>query len=233
MVNRVNLSLCLIVTQCLVFWFILPKFSKLFRAIHSNYDMLIAGWWEVGLRNRGICNIRYHDVSSSGSPFCSVGCCWVLKWTEIFLHTNTQGNLLGCWLKVVVLIVNRYVKPPIFTLCVGNAWGEAALLLAAGSKGNRACLPSATIMIKQVLHQRTLSPIDLDSQLICQRFFLHVFLTCEDCIISVVPLSILAVAFCLIYYICLIWKCMLDWRIISIFFVLVFEVSLNSFSCKL
>lgn len=44
----------------------------------------------------------------------------------------------------------RYVKPPIFTLCVGNAWGEAALLLAAGAKGNRSALPSSTIMIKQV-----------------------------------------------------------------------------------
>lgn len=44
----------------------------------------------------------------------------------------------------------RYVKPPIFTLCVGNAWGEAALLLAAGARGNRAALPSSTIMIKQV-----------------------------------------------------------------------------------
>ncbi|XP_065630847.1 ATP-dependent Clp protease proteolytic subunit-related protein 4, chloroplastic [Quercus suber] len=43
----------------------------------------------------------------------------------------------------------RYVKPPIFTLCVGNAWGEAALLLAAGAKGNRSALPSSTIMIKQ------------------------------------------------------------------------------------
>lgn len=43
----------------------------------------------------------------------------------------------------------HYVKPPVFTLCVGNAWGEAALLLAAGSKGNRAALPSANIMIKQ------------------------------------------------------------------------------------
>ena len=46
----------------------------------------------------------------------------------------------------------RYVKPPIFTLCVGNAWGEAALLLTAGAKGNRSALPSSTIMIKQVLH---------------------------------------------------------------------------------
>ncbi|GMY29906.1 ATP-dependent Clp protease proteolytic subunit-related protein 4, chloroplastic [Fagus crenata] len=48
-----------------------------------------------------------------------------------------------------VLSVAGYVKPPIFTLCVGNAWGEAALLLAAGAKGNRSALPSSTIMIKQ------------------------------------------------------------------------------------
>lgn len=42
------------------------------------------------------------------------------------------------------------MKPAIFTLCVGNAWGEAALLLAAGAKGNRSALPSSTIMMKQV-----------------------------------------------------------------------------------
>lgn len=28
----------------------------------------------------------------------------------------------------------RFVKPPISTLCVGNAFGEAAMLLAAGQK---------------------------------------------------------------------------------------------------
>jgi len=39
----------------------------------------------------------------------------------------------------------RYVKPPIFTLCVGNARGEAAMLLAAGSRENRSALPSSTI----------------------------------------------------------------------------------------
>ncbi|KAG6423554.1 hypothetical protein SASPL_113954 [Salvia splendens] len=49
----------------------------------------------------------------------------------------------------VLAMPYRYVKPPIFTLCVGNAWGEAALLLAAGAKGNRSALPSSTIMIKQ------------------------------------------------------------------------------------
>ena len=28
----------------------------------------------------------------------------------------------------------RYVKPPVSTLCVGNAFGEAAMLLAAGEQ---------------------------------------------------------------------------------------------------
>ncbi|KAL8152195.1 hypothetical protein V2J09_009955 [Rumex salicifolius] len=42
-----------------------------------------------------------------------------------------------------------FVRPPIFTLCVGNAWGEAALLLAAGARGNRSALPSSTIMMRQ------------------------------------------------------------------------------------
>ncbi|MEW5301897.1 MAG: hypothetical protein WDW38_008517 [Sanguina aurantia] len=42
---------------------------------------------------------------------------------------------------------------PIYTLCVGNAFGEAALLLSAGSPGKRAALRSATIMIRQPLQR--------------------------------------------------------------------------------
>lgn len=56
----------------------------------------------------------------------------------------------------------RYVKPPIFTLCVGNAWGEAALLLAAGAKGNRSALPSSTIMIKQPIARFQGQATDVD-----------------------------------------------------------------------
>ena len=40
----------------------------------------------------------------------------------------------------------RYVKPPIATVCVGTAFGEAAMLLAAGDPGRRAALPSTSIM---------------------------------------------------------------------------------------
>ena len=42
---------------------------------------------------------------------------------------------------------------PIYTLCVGNAFGEAALLLSAGSKGKRASLRSSTIMMRQPLQR--------------------------------------------------------------------------------
>ena len=43
----------------------------------------------------------------------------------------------------------RYIRNPITTIAVGNAWGEAGMLLAAGTKGRRASLPSASIMIHQ------------------------------------------------------------------------------------
>ncbi|KAK4434876.1 ATP-dependent Clp protease proteolytic subunit-related protein 4, chloroplastic [Sesamum alatum] len=73
----------------------------------------------------------------------------------IYLYVNSTGTTkggekLGYETEAFAIYdVMRYVKPPIFTLCVGNAWGEAALLLAAGAKGNRSSLPSSTIMIKQ------------------------------------------------------------------------------------
>ncbi|XP_047327759.1 ATP-dependent Clp protease proteolytic subunit-related protein 4, chloroplastic [Impatiens glandulifera] len=73
----------------------------------------------------------------------------------IYLYINSTGTTkggekLGYETEAfAVYDVMSYVKPPIFTLCVGNAWGEAALLLAAGAKGNRSALPSSTIMMKQ------------------------------------------------------------------------------------
>ncbi|KAF3448243.1 hypothetical protein FNV43_RR08956 [Rhamnella rubrinervis] len=73
----------------------------------------------------------------------------------IYLYINSTGTTkggekLGYETEAFAIYdIMRYVKPPIFTLCVGNAWGEAALLLASGAKGNRSALPSSTIMIKQ------------------------------------------------------------------------------------
>lgn len=43
----------------------------------------------------------------------------------------------------------RYIKPPIHTICIGNAMGMAAMLLSAGTKGCRAALPHASIVLHQ------------------------------------------------------------------------------------
>ncbi|MEH1870095.1 ATP-dependent Clp protease proteolytic subunit [Nostoc sp.] len=43
----------------------------------------------------------------------------------------------------------KYIKPPIHTICVGSAMGMAAMLLSAGSRGCRASLPHASIILHQ------------------------------------------------------------------------------------
>ncbi|KAG6635954.1 hypothetical protein CIPAW_11G078700 [Carya illinoinensis] len=86
----------------------------------------------------------------------------------IYLYINSTGTTkggekLGYETEAFAIYdVMRYVKPPIFTLCVGNAWGEAALLLAAGAKGNRSALPSSTIMIKQPIARFQGQATDID-----------------------------------------------------------------------
>lgn len=43
----------------------------------------------------------------------------------------------------------RYIKPPVQTICIGSAMGMAAMLLSAGTKGYRASLPHASIVLHQ------------------------------------------------------------------------------------
>ena len=45
----------------------------------------------------------------------------------------------------------QYVKPPINTICLGQAASMGALLLTAGTKGKRFALPNARVMIHQPL----------------------------------------------------------------------------------
>ena len=43
----------------------------------------------------------------------------------------------------------QFIKPDVSTLCVGQAASMGALLLAAGAKGKRFCLPNSRVMIHQ------------------------------------------------------------------------------------
>ena len=42
-----------------------------------------------------------------------------------------------------------YIRPPVHTICIGQAMGTAAVILSAGSKGQRAALPHASIVLHQ------------------------------------------------------------------------------------
>ncbi len=40
-----------------------------------------------------------------------------------------------------------YIKPPVHTICIGQAMGTAAVILSSGTKGQRAALPHASIVL--------------------------------------------------------------------------------------
>lgn len=42
-----------------------------------------------------------------------------------------------------------YIKPPVQTICIGQAMGTAAMILSSGAKGYRASLPNGTIILHQ------------------------------------------------------------------------------------
>ncbi|XRB05062.1 ATP-dependent Clp protease proteolytic subunit [Pycnococcus provasolii] len=86
----------------------------------------------------------------------------------VFMYINSTGTTkdgrkLGYDTEAMAIYdMMSYISCPIHTLCVGTAWGEAAMLLAAGERGNRASLPSGTIMIKQPINQFRGQASDLD-----------------------------------------------------------------------
>lgn len=43
----------------------------------------------------------------------------------------------------------KYIRPPVHTICLGQAMGTAAMILSSGAKGSRASLPHATIVLNQ------------------------------------------------------------------------------------
>jgi ATP-dependent Clp protease protease subunit len=60
---------------------------------------------------------------------------------------NNMGEVIGFDSEAyAILDTLRYISPSYNTLCVGNAIGNAAMLLASGNKGNREALPNARIM---------------------------------------------------------------------------------------
>lgn len=68
---------------------------------------------------------------------------------EINLYINSPGGMVTAGLAIYDTM--QYIKSPITTICIGMAMSFGAVLLAAGNKGKRFCLPNSRIMIHQPL----------------------------------------------------------------------------------
>ncbi|MBK5282235.1 MAG: ATP-dependent Clp endopeptidase proteolytic subunit ClpP [Nitrospiraceae bacterium] len=66
---------------------------------------------------------------------------------DINLYVNTPGGSVTAGLGIYDTM--QYVKPPINTICLGQAASMGAFLLTAGTKGKRFALPNARVMIHQ------------------------------------------------------------------------------------
>src|SRR5215471_567046 len=66
---------------------------------------------------------------------------------DISFYINSPGGMVSAGLAIYDTM--QFIKPHVSTLCVGQAASMGALLLAAGTKGKRHCLPNSRVMIHQ------------------------------------------------------------------------------------
>lgn len=66
---------------------------------------------------------------------------------DIYLYINSPGGDIYSGLAIYDTM--QYVRPEVATICTGIAASMAAILLAAGAKGKRSCLPYSRVMIHQ------------------------------------------------------------------------------------
>jgi len=64
--------------------------------------------------------------------------------------TTATGQSVGFETEAFAIAdVMKYVRPPVHTCAIGQAFGAAAMLLSQGKRGMRSSLPNATIMLNQ------------------------------------------------------------------------------------
>jgi len=66
---------------------------------------------------------------------------------EISFYINSPGGLVTSGLGIYDTM--QYIKPPVSTLCIGQASSIGSFLLSAGEKGKRFSLPNSRIMVHQ------------------------------------------------------------------------------------
>ena len=68
---------------------------------------------------------------------------------DISLYINSPGGSVTA--AMAIYDTMQFIKPDVSTLCIGQAASMGALLLTAGAKDKRFCLPNSRVMIHQPL----------------------------------------------------------------------------------
>lgn len=66
---------------------------------------------------------------------------------DINLYINSPGGSVSSGLAIYDTM--QYIRPDIYTICIGMAASMAAVLLTGGTKGKRTALPNSRILIHQ------------------------------------------------------------------------------------
>jgi ATP-dependent Clp protease, protease subunit len=66
---------------------------------------------------------------------------------EISMYINSPGGVVTSGLAIYDTM--QYIRPAVQTLCIGQAASAASLLLCAGKKEMRFCLPNSRILVHQ------------------------------------------------------------------------------------
>merc|ERR1711966_638133 len=89
-----------------------------------------------------IAELLYLNYESSNDP--------ITMYINSSGTTTANGQAVGFETEAfAVADVMRYVRPPVHTVALGQAFGAAAMLLSQGKRGHRYALPNATILLNQ------------------------------------------------------------------------------------
>ena len=83
---------------------------------------------------------------------------------DINLYINSPGGIVSAGLAIYDTM--QFIRCEVSTMCVGQAASMGAVLLAAGAKGKRFCLPHSRVMIHQPLggYQGQAADIDIHAR---------------------------------------------------------------------
>lgn len=89
------------------------------------------------------------------------------KEKEITIYINSTGGSVQDGLFTIYDCM-RVISPPIRTVCIGEAYSSAAVILSAGTKGRRFATPNSKMMIHSIQIEDisgTLSEVEQESKL--------------------------------------------------------------------